>query len=161
MSWTEWTHVAFFAAGIVCLFILPVTVNNWLAYAEEGYGIEVKMGVVGYTQNSGGNNMRLTFQMTNPGSFDVEIVNGTFTFTDSAGQRHSAHWMPPYSQRPLVLTRDLESIVVTSFTLPDEDYAALNSGGWTLDARFILYIEERDAWVPLDFHYNNGVGGDR
>ena len=150
----EWTNYLFFIVGIIAILVLPYTVNTYLSYAEEGYGVEVEMKNV----TTGLYNwVDVLFTFENPGQFDIEVVNNaTLTFTDEAGNVHNL-------TKPVSILLDSKEITLFNFGFESVDqdlYDVLESGLWALEARFTLYISERDAYVPLHFSYSEGVGQD-
>ena len=149
-SLAQWTNYAFFAIGLACLLILPYTVNTYISYAEDGYGIDVELDYYAMWVTDTG--IQLYFDMENPGNFDVLLINASLIFTSP--QNETFHQQINIDQ---LLERNAETQVFTQFQLPQDIHDMLASGEWQLDVRFILYVEPRDVWLPLTFQHTEGV----
>ncbi|MCK5398157.1 MAG: hypothetical protein KAJ33_07910 [Thermoplasmata archaeon] len=78
-------HWLFLIVGIFSLVMLGITVNTYLGYAQEGYGLKMSFDQA----SMNGNWLVLKFYVENPGGMDIEITRGNLTLSDTYNIPHT------------------------------------------------------------------------
>ncbi len=71
-------HWIFLVVGVVSLIVMGITMDTYLGYAEEGYGLDMSFDSA-YLNDDW---LVLKFYFENPGSLDIELVGGNLTLSE-------------------------------------------------------------------------------
>ena len=131
-------HWLFLIVGIFSLIMLGITVNTYLGYAEEGYGL--KMNFDKATLND--NWLILEFNIENPGGLDIELARGNLTLSTTYEISHiTSEELPELEQlSPLPAGENTPVIFRIPISEPD-----LGNIQMSQEADIFLDIE---LWVP-------------
>ena len=73
----QFFHWLFLGVGVFSLIMLGITVNTYLSYADEGYGLRMSFDQASLN----GNLLSLRFYFENPGGLDVLIEGGNLAMS--------------------------------------------------------------------------------
>jgi hypothetical protein len=71
-------HWIFLIVGLFSLIMMGITVNTYLGYAEEGYGLQMSFESASLNY---GNWLVLKFNFENPGGMGIELSGGNLTLS--------------------------------------------------------------------------------
>ncbi len=139
-----WLHLIFFIVGIVSIIMLPITMSTYLAYAEEGYGVDVELNDI----STGLGTVLLNFSFTNPGEFELGIWNATLTVP---GNPNFNNVTIALNSTGPILWRDSTTDVEIVFPSTLPDYQIIIDPASRIRVDFTIYVISRDALVPLTY----------
>ena len=147
-------HWAFLIVGIFSLIMMGITMDTYLGYAEEGYGLKMSFDSAFLNDDM----LVLRFNIKNPGGLDIEIVDGNLTISESYELLQSRP-NDPLQQLPIPLLAH-ETVLVMMF-IPITNSADLDSirttGQVELDLDLSLRVPERYMYTHITFQATVGV----
>ncbi len=143
-------HWIFLVVGIFSLIMLGITVNTYISYAEEGYGLDMYFDQASLNENR----LVLRFYFENPGSLDIEIRGGNVTLGDT--------YTIPYSAMPGGILSDLpgrdNTSVVIWVPISDPDLGNVQMDHKAeITVQLNLWIPERYLETTISYQAEVGV----
>ena len=148
LHWKEWVNFIFLAVGIIAVIMLPITVNTYLDYSENGLGVEVELVEV----LDGTNELVIMrFNLTNPGQLDMLIINSTITVTN--GDLVYYDGLALQDSLPRMET----TFVNKNFYIGPGGYEIATHPDSQIIVEFTIFVETKDALTKVVF---TATGGD-
>ena len=131
-------HWIFLVVGIFSLIMLGITVDTYLGYAEEGYGLKMNFDRATLNENW----LILEFYIENPGGLDIELTRGNLTLSKTYEISHiTAEELPELELlSPLPAGENISVIFRIPISHPD-----LGNIQMYHEADILLDLE---LWVP-------------
>ncbi len=143
-------HWLFLVVGIISVITLAVSVNSYIAYAKEGYGLEVgdlSANIIvdhGYW-------LRLRFNITNPGKLDMELEDPVLFLNGTAYYASNNPLGFPQNINPAVPKQETEPVILW-FDIDQEDHDLIASSGLAeILLRMKVFVPERHVNTSLIF----------
>lgn len=152
----QFLHWIFLIVGLFSLIMLGITVNTYLGYAEEGYGLKMTFHDAWLNDNY----LVLRFDFENPGRLDINLVGGNLTL----GQVYEIpHGLLPNGQgqeNPISpLPGGETTSVVIWIPISDPDLSNIQSRLQVdLDLHLEIYVPERFVTTEITFQGTVEVG---
>ncbi len=158
-SLKQMLHWLFLVVGIFCLAALIISVNTYISYAKEGYGLQAELDRANLVDD-GDYWLRLRFFITNPGRLDIILEDGSIvlagnTYNLTNIERELFTQYLPISDLP----GNGNTSVVLWFRISEDDFNLMNSSAQAdirLDAG--IYVPERHLRTHLVFEDTVEVG---
>lgn len=146
-------HWLFLAIGLFSLIMLAITVNTYLGYAEEGYGLKMEFDEAWLNENW----LVLNFNIENPGGLDVEIISGNLTLSQTYNIPNS-HPVDYLELFPIDLPAKDETSVFVWIPISELDLESIRASGQVeLDMEFEILVPDRYMITDITFQETVGV----
>ena len=140
-------HWLFLAVGLFSLIMLAITVNTYLGYAEEGYGLKMSFEDAWLNDNW----LILSFDIENPGGLEIEIIDGNITLSQIYVIPNSRP-NDPLQQLPSPLPARESTPIIIWIPISDPDLGNIQTSGQVeLDLELLLYVPERDMSTEITY----------
>ncbi len=149
-------HWIFLIVGIFSLIMMGVTMDTYLGYAEEGYGLDMSFDSA-FLNNEW---LVLNFYFENPGGLDIELLGGNLTLSEVYEIPHTVlpnHIAQEYPLSPLPAHENVSVMI----WIPISNIADLDSirttGQVELDLDLLLLVPDRYMNTHITFQATVGV----
>ena len=146
-------HWLFLAVGVLSVVLLALSVNTYVSYAREGYGLDAEFDRADLHRD-GYYWLRLRLIITNPGSLNMFLDGGTLTLASGNTSNLINTTTPGGVQNLPVsdLPKHEEMPVVLWFRITQGDYNQINSTGQVeMDLDLEISVPERYMSTHLIF----------
>lgn len=153
-------HWLFLVVGIISLMTLAVSVNSYLSFAREGYGIGVEVDSASIIFENG-HWLMLKLWMDNPGKLDIVLETGNITLASGSiyGVSVTNPYHIPQETYPIDLPKKTNSPVLLWFSISEQDHSQIASTGIAeIRLRMEVFVPERYASTQLMFESVVEVG---
>jgi hypothetical protein len=150
-SLRQFLHYLFLVVGIFSVIALVITVNTYLCFVEEGYGLECHHDQTTFYDNWP-EWFSLRFHIVNPGGLDIRLEGGSITVVQSYDIVETS--LPNGGTQSLPLSdlpKGESKSVMIWFHLPqaemDDIMGADGPVPFVIDMR--IFVPERDLWTHM------------
>jgi len=149
-------HWIFLVVGIFSLIMLCITVNTYLGYAEEGYGLKMSFDEAWLHDDW----IVMRFYIENPGKLDIDLVEGNLTLNQTYNIPNMILPNGIAQERPLtpLLAGENTSIVIW---VPITDPADLGNiqalHEVEIDLDLLIWVPERYMNTHITYQATVGV----
>lgn len=149
-------HWIFLLVGVFSLILTGITVNTYLDYAREGYGLEMSFESANLNY---GNWLVLRFYFVNPGKLDINLVGGNLSLSRTYNIPHGTLPNGLGQDDPISpLPAGENTTVVIWIPISDPDLGNIQMHHQAdIDLNLEIYVPGRYARTHINFRAAVGV----
>ena len=143
-------HWIFLIVGVFSLIVMGITMDTYLGYAEEGYGLDMSFD----SAYLNGDWLVLNFYFVNPGGLDIELLGGNLTLSEVYDIPNTIlpnHIAQEYPLSPLPAHENVSVMIWIPITNPADLDNIRASGQVELDLDLLLFVPERYMNTHITF----------
>ena len=143
-------HWIFLIVGVFSLIVMGITMDTYLGYAEEGYGLDMSFDSA-YLNDDW---LVLNFYFVNPGGLDIELLGGNLTMSeiyDIPTTILPNHVAQEYPLSPLPAHENVSVMIWIPITNSADLDNIRASGQVELDLDLLLFVPERYMNTHITF----------
>ena len=150
-------HWIFLVTGIFSLIAMGITMDTYMSYADEGYGLNMSFDSA-FIQYD--NWLVLNFYFENPGSLDIELLGGNLTMSEVYDIPNTVlpnHIAQEYPLSPLPAHENVSVMIWIPITNPADLAEIQSTGQVDLDLDLLLLVPDRYMNTHITFQGVVGV----
>lgn len=135
-------HWTFLIVGTFSLILMGITMDTYLGYAEEGYGLDMSFDSA-YLNDDW---LVLNFYFVNPGGLDINLLGGNLTLSEVYEIPETVlpnHIAQEYPLSPLPAHENVSVMIWIPISNPEDLDSIRASGQVELDLDLLLQVPER------------------
>lgn len=143
-------HWIFLVVGIFSLIAMGITMDTYLGYAEEGYGLEMSFDSAYLNDNW----LVLKFYFENPGGMDIELMEGNLTISEVYDIPNTIlpnHIAQEYPLSPLPAHENVSVMIWIPITNSMDLDSIRTTGQVELDLDLLLLVPDRYMNTHITF----------
>jgi len=144
-------HWIFLIVGIFSLIVMGITMDTYLSYAEEGYGLDMNFDSASIQYD---NWLVLNFYFENPGSLDIELMGGNLTLSETYDIPNTDlpnYIAQEYPLSPLPANENVSVMIWIPITNPADLAEIQSTGQVNLDLDLLLLVPDRYMYTHITY----------
>ena len=149
-------HWVFLFVGVFSLIVMGITMDTYLGYAEEGYGLDMSFDSAYLNEDW----LVLNFYFVNPGGMDIELLGGNLTLSQTYQIPETVlpnHVAQEYPLSPLPAHENVSVMIWIPISNSTDLDSIRASGQVELDLDLLLLVPERYMNTHITFQATVGV----
>ena len=143
-------HWIFLIVGVFSLILMGITMDTYLSYAEEGYGLDMSFDSA-YLNDDW---LVLNFYFVNPGGLDIELLGGNLTLNETYDIPETVlpnHIAQEYPISPLPAHENVSVMIWIPITNSTDLDSIRTTGQVELDLDLLLLVPTRYMNTHITF----------
>ena len=149
-------HWIFLIVGVFSLIVMGITMDTYMSYAEEGYGLDMSFDSAYLNENW----LVLNFYFENPGGLDIELLGGNLTMSEVYDIPNTIlpnHIAQEYPLSPLPAHENVSVMIWIPITNSGDLDSIRTTGQIDIDLDLLLLVPERYMNTHITFQATVGV----